>query len=110
MKRLNVFSHVDVETMAANMELKAMKSEILSDFETKKELGAKYTVLIWSDSNDYGTIGISNAGETFTVKILGQKPKHIETPIDIELVSPTGIIYGDYRNQLSVTADDIVLL
>lgn len=110
MKRLNIFSHVDVETMVANMELKAMKSEILSDFETKKELGAKYTVLIWSDSNDYGTIGVSNAGETFTVKVLGQKPKSIETPIDMELVNPTGVIYGDYRNQLSVTADDIILL
>lgn len=110
MKRLNIFSHVDVETMVSNMELKAMKSEILSDFETKKELGAKYTVLIWSDSNDYGTTGVSNAGETFTVKMLGQKPKPIETPIDIELVNPTGVIYGDYRNQLSVTADDIILL
>ena len=110
MKRLNAFSHVDVETMTSNMELKAMKSEILSDFETKKELGAKYTVLIWSDSNDYGTIGVSNAGETFTVKILGQNPKPIETPVDIELVNPTGVIYGDYRNQLSVTADDIIYL
>lgn len=49
-------------------------------------------------------------GETFSVKVLNQKPKLISHPVTCEIINPTGSVYGDYRNKISITADDIELL
>lgn len=108
MKKLNQFVEVQVDRMISNMRLMVMKSEVLKDFESGNLVGAKYTIIVWKDSNDYGDEGISNAGETFSVKVLNKDPKTVDQPTYVKLVNPTAVIFGEYRNQLSVTATDVI--
>lgn len=108
MKRLAMFAPIQMNLFLAGKTLMAMKSEDLTDFNSGTVTGAKYTVLIWSDKTDYGDPNVSNAGETFTVKIIGAKPRSITQPTQVNLIEPSGVIYGDYRNNLSVTAKDVV--
>ena len=46
--------------------------------------------------------------EKLTIKI----PKEINVPMNskIRLINPTANIYGEYRNQLSVVAEDVEVL
>ncbi|WP_342536521.1 hypothetical protein [Sporosarcina sp. FSL K6-3508] len=109
MKRLNLFTKMMIDEFLEGKVLMAMKSEEAVDFNTKEVIGAKYTILIWKDECPYyDRDDISNAGETFSVKVKGAKPKKIIQPILVELLEPSGVIFGDFRNQLSVTAKDVV--
>ncbi|MHC5247500.1 hypothetical protein [Enterococcus sp. LJL90] len=112
MKKLNKFVKFDIDEFLENIELIVMKSDILVDFETKKVLGAKYSIIVWSDTHNYGgdTNGVNNVGETFTVKVLGKKPMAIPSPCKVDLINPNGNVYGEFRNNLSVTAEDVTLL
>ena len=70
--------------------------------------GEKVDVVILTDETEYkakpGEI-VTNRFEKLTVKI----PKTLDVPINVmvEMVNPKASIYGEYRNQLSVVADDI---
>lgn len=109
LKKLNNFVKFESQRFLENLETIVMKSEVLKDFESGKEIGAKYTILIWSDYTDYNDNSISNAGETFTVKVMGKNPKDIQKPTKGKLVNPVGTVYGDFRNQLVFTAEDVEL-
>ncbi|MFT8878344.1 MAG: hypothetical protein ABF913_02090 [Oenococcus sp.] len=108
MKKLNNFVSFDTKAFLQGKVLMAMKSENLVDFESQMILGAKYTIIVWSDSTNYGDATASNAGETLIVKVKGAQPKEIKQPTKVTLVNPHGVVFGDYRNQLSITADDVV--
>lgn len=86
-----------------------MKSENLVDFESQSVLGAKYTIIIWQDHTDYGDKDISNQGETLVVKVKGKEPHPVSSPSIVTLVNPNGVVFGEYRNQLSITADDVLI-
>ncbi|BBM16489.1 hypothetical protein G15_0102 [Enterococcus avium] len=106
-KGLSFFEHFDANRYFKGKTLIAMKSEELKDFNTQEVLGAKYTVVVWTDQTEYSKEGISNAGDTYTIKIIGQNFKEIKKPIEVSLINPQAKVYGDFRNELSVTADDI---
>lgn len=78
------------------------------DYETKQVRGEKVDVVILTDETEYkakpGEI-VTNRFEKLTVKI----PKTLDVPVNVmvEMVNPKASIYGEYRNQLSVVADDI---
>lgn len=109
MKKLNLFTKMMIDEFLEGKVLMAMKSEEAIDFSTKEIIGAKYTILIWKDEcPHYDGNDVSNAGETFSVKVKGARPKKITQPIAVELVDPSGVIFGDFRNQLSVTAKDVI--
>lgn len=110
MKQMNKFTQFDAITFSEKVELMAMKSEILKDFETKDEIGAKYTIVVWSDYHDYGDTDVTNVGETFIVKIIGKKPKEILKPSIVEITNPIGKVYGEFRNQLVMEASDIKII
>lgn len=81
------------------------------DYETKQVRGEKVDVVILTDETEYKTKPgevVTNRFEKLTVKV----PKTIDIPANVmvELVNPKASIYGDYRNQLSVTADDIRII
>lgn len=73
-------------------------------------LGTKVTLVFLEDKTPYspGKNGqpVSNRYAQMVVKV---KKKDLAIPVDtiVELVNPVARIYGDYRNELSVTADDI---
>lgn len=78
------------------------------DYETQQVRGEKVDVVILTDETEYKTKPgeeVSNRFEKFTVKV----PKAVDLPINVmvELVNAKASIYGEYRNQLSVVADDV---
>ncbi|MFL0248030.1 hypothetical protein [Candidatus Clostridium stratigraminis] len=78
------------------------------DFKTGDVLGTKVEVVIVQDKTDYGTTEgevVNNLYEKLIIKI----PKQITVPMNAEvrLKNAEATIYGEYRNQLSVVAEDI---
>lgn len=105
---------MDMNAFLDGAQVLVMKSETLKDGDGNA-LDAKYTLSFWSDADDllakYGDPEVTNKGEIFTVKVLGQSAKAIVRPKELDhLVNPIGKIWGDYRNNLSVTADDVILV
>lgn len=110
-KKLNLFCSFDAEGFFQKKALLALGNTEWKDFESGKILGSKLECVIVKDDTDYSdTDGkiTSNLYEKFYVKI----PKNINVPMNaiIKLVHPKANVYGDFRNQLSVTAEDITVL
>lgn len=109
-KGLTHFENFDAERYFKGKTLVAMVSEDWKDFNTQEIIGSKYSVVIWEDKTEYAKEGISNVGETHIIKVKDRNPKPITSPTNIVLINPQGKVYGDFRNELSVTADDVKLL
>lgn len=82
------------------------------DFDTKAHQGTKVEAVITEDKTPYqpakdGSVG-SNVFEKLTIKV----PKDIDVPIGavIEVVGGKATVYGEYRNRLSIKADDIKVI
>lgn len=72
-------------------------------------IGTKVTVVVLEDKTDYPAKDgkpISNRYAQLTIKV---KKIGLTIPVDtvIELVNPTATVWGEYRNNLSITADDV---
>ena len=70
------------------------------DYDTKATLGSKLAVIITVINNKYQPIA---------VKV---RKTDLNVPVGavVELISPTGTVYGQYHNQLSITADDVKVI
>ena len=108
MKKLKQFAPFNADLFFSKIELQFTKVEpIKVDGAT---VGFKYNLLICDDQHNYGEESSLNIGEVIKVKIedvnsntnftFGQK---------VELINPRASIYGEYQNQLSVKADNVVL-
>ena len=82
------------------------------DFDTHEEKGTKVEVAITKDATVYpptkdGRV-VTNLFEKFSIKV----PKVISVPVGsvVEIVNGTATVYGEYRNQLSVKAEDIKVI
>ena len=108
MKKLRLFAPFDAKLFFSNIELQFTKGEPIR--ENDKTVGFRYNLLICDDQHNYGEESSLNIGEVIKVKIedvnsntnftFGQK---------VELINPRASIYGEYQNQLSVKADNVVL-
>lgn len=110
-KKLNVFCSFDAEKFFMKKALLFLGSSEWKDYETGKVLGSKLECVVVKDDTDYGdTDGkiTTNLYEKFNVKL--QKNVDVPTNAIIRLVHPKANVYGDFRNQLSVTAEDITVL
>lgn len=111
MKYLNQFLKFNCSGFFMNKKLLVVGIDEWLDFESKKHMGVKIQVVIIEDSTVYkhkdGESG-SNVYEKIYIKV----PKDVDIPTNsyIELVDATGNIYGDFRNQLSVTASDVKII
>lgn len=108
LKKLNRFSYFDIETFLEKKKLLTVGITEWKDFDTQNVMGTKVEVVIASDKTDYGNaVGevVSNLYEKLVVKV----PAKINIPMNVEvrLVNPDAIIYGEYRNSLSITAENI---
>lgn len=111
LKKLNQFNYFATKEFFSKLGLIAVGKSVWKDFETGSVKGTKVEVVIASDKHNYNAQDgevVNNMYEKLTVKI----PKEIDVPINAKvcLVNPVANIYGEYRNQLSVTADDIEVL
>jgi len=82
--------------------------EYIDNKKTDVCLGTAVQVVITDDKTAYEQKDgetVTNRFEKLSVKVA----KNITVPVDatVELVNPVCRIYGDYRNQLGVHADDV---
>ena len=111
LKKLSQFVRFDAEGFFANLILGSVGRSERKDFETGEHKGTKVEVVIIGDKHNYKTSNgeqVNNVYEKITVKV----PEDIEVPMNshVRLVNVYATVYGQYRNQLSVTADDIEVI
>lgn len=108
MRFLNQFSGFDTLRFLQGKELSVMSCRDWVDYSTKAHMGTRVTVAITADQTEYQRKDgddSTNLYEQFNVKC--SKNLKIPAGTRVELVNPVGTIYGDFRNQLSIRADDI---
>ena len=111
MRGLSQFTVFDWNAFAEGKTFIVTDVSEYQDFDTKAHLGTKVTVVITNDDTKYQF----KEGEEHTnlyEKITFKVPKDIKLPIRTQVVpkNPVAKIYGDYRNQLAVTCDDIIVV
>lgn len=112
MKRLSQFNKFDCDAFFRDKVLKVTNVRPWRDFNTKEILGTEAEVIIIKDATVYKTSDgeqVSNMYEKLKIKI---RRMNAQVPIGacITLVNPEAVVYGDYRNQLSVKCDNINIL
>lgn len=109
MKGLAQFSRFDLDDFLADKDLAVTGLGPWKDYNSGTVLGTKVELVITRDETTYkpGKDGaqISNLFEKLTVKV----PKDVNIPIGslVEVINGTATVYGDYRNQLSIKAEDV---
>ena len=108
MKKLSQFMRFDFEAFSKEKIYQVIGISEWRDYETKKHMGTKLEVVITRDNTQYKQKegeNVSNRFEKLTFKIC----KDINVPMNTSVmpINAVATVYGDYRNQLSVTADDI---
>lgn len=109
MKNLGQFIFFKFNEFAKDKKFMVTEVSPWQDFKTKEVLGSAVTVVVIEDSTIYGKQG-NNLYEKFKIKVR----KQVNPPVN-SLVMPAGevveaTVYGDYRNMLSVTCDDIRII
>lgn len=111
MKGLNKFEKFDLPAFLEGKKLLCTGCRPWLD-DDQKEIGKKVDLVIVEDKTEYPASkdgrAITNIYEKFTVKVR----KNIDVPVEaiVAIVNGVGVVYGDYRNQLSVTADDVKVI
>lgn len=111
MKKLSQFTKFIFDDFSKGKVYRVTEVSPWTDFETKKHMGTKVGVVITEDTTLYATKDgevVTNQYEKLTFKI----KKDVTVPANARVVpvNPVAVVYGDYRNQLSVTADDIKVI
>ncbi len=113
MKKLNIFLHFDWEGFALGKAFQVTDVKPLRDREHNETvLGTVVELVILKDDTDYQTKPgevVSNLYEKLRVKI-PRSSVDVQVGDSVELINPVATVFGDYRNQLSVKADDILVL
>ena len=112
LKKLSRFQYFDIEGFLEKKKLMTIGVQEWKDFDTQKVLGTKIEVVITVDKTDYGTTGgeiVSNLYEKLTIKIPA-KLSNVPMNAEVRLVNPEAVVYGEYRNALSITADNIEIV
>lgn len=103
----------DYSRFVQEKELAVKETRPLRDANTGLVIGTRVEVLIWKDDTEYapnkdGSIP-TNRYNTFTVKV-HKKDLGLEVDDIVEFKGVVAKIYGEYNNELSVEADDVVVV
>lgn len=111
MKKLNQFLEFNVEKFFEGKVFVTTGISEWRDFDTNQKKGTKVETVIAKDETRYdlkeGEI-VSNMYEKLVFKV----PKEVKIPMNAQ-VEPRGVkatVYGEYRNQLSCTAEDVAVV
>lgn len=108
LKKLNQFLKFDWEGFSKGKVLQVASLTEWVDYTTKVHMGTKIEVAIVRDNTQYKLKEgehVTNAFEKLTLKI--RKDVNVPVGTIVMPVNVSATVYGEYRNQLSVTADDI---
>lgn len=109
LKKLNQFSFFDIDKFLKEKKLVIIGHQEWKDFESQNILGTKFELVITVDETDYETNDnevVSNVYEKLTVKI-PKKFNNIPLNTEVRLINAKAVVYGEYRNMLSITAENI---
>lgn len=114
LKNLNQFAPFQAEKFLEGKLLMVTNCMDATDYETKAIVGSKIEVAIVKDNTVYektkdGLVVNNNLLEKLSVKLPRTGIK-IPQNTYISLVNPSGTIYGQFRNQLSLKADDYKII
>lgn len=108
MKKLNHFTVFNWPAFSKGKRFACTGCSEWRSFDTGAHLGTKVEAAIVEDLTDYGedSGSVTNLFEKLTFKV----GRDISVPIGVE-IQPKNVqatVYGDFRNQLSCVAEDIV--
>ena len=108
MKKLNMFTYFDFDAFANGKRFMSIGIQPWKNFDSGEVEGTKIEAVIVQDKTDYGNKEgevTSNLYEKLTFKV----PKEISIPMNVEIrpVNAEATVYGEYRNQLSVIAENL---
>ncbi len=111
MKKLAQFSQFDWDSFITGKILRSTECSELKDHNTGEHIGTKVVVAIVRDDTKYKQNdgeNVTNLFEKFNIKVL----KDVNVPIGATVVpvNAKATVYGEYRNMLSVTAEDIQVI
>lgn len=109
LKRLNRFSYFDIEMFLEGKKLLTIGVGEWKDFNSQTVLGTKVEVVIAEDKTDYGNADgevVSNLYEKLIIKVPA-KLDNIPMNATVRLINPEAVVYGEYRNQLSITVQSV---
>lgn len=111
MKYLNQFLYFDWEGFSKDKRFMAIGKKDWQDFKTKEHLGIKVEAVIFKDNTKYD-VGEGELMSNIYEKIIIKVPKDIDIPLNVEIqpVNVEATVYGEYRNQLSIVAEDIAVV
>ncbi len=112
MKYLRQFLHFDLNTFLGEKTLVVVSISDLTDHETKSIVGKRVTCAITRDDTTYfpgkdGVVSGSNIYEKVTVKVKYPHTVSVALGDEVTLINGVAVVYGDYQNQLSITADGL---
>ncbi len=111
MKKLNNFLYFDFEEFIKDKRLMTIGQQPWKDFTTGNVIGTKVEVVIASDKTNYqnkeGEV-VNNLYEKLIIKV----PSNVDIAMNTEIIPINAIatVYGDYRNQLSIVAEEIKIV
>lgn len=108
-KKVRKFQKFDMAEYIRKKELRAIAFRDWVCWDTKKKLGTIVETVIFADATDYGDPAITNVFEKLAWKI----PKDsMDIPVNsvVVPVNPTGVLYGEFQNQISAKADDLKIV
>ncbi len=108
MKKLNMFTYFDFNGFAKGKRFMSTGIQPWKSFDTGEVIGTKVEAVIVQDKTDYGNKEgdvVSNLYEKVVFKVR----LNIDVPMNVEIrpINAEATVYGDYRNQLSITAQNI---
>lgn len=110
MNNLNQFTRFDAAAFLAGKKLQFVDKSNWVDRDTGALLGTRVDLVILEDKTAYkpkadGTPARTNRFEKLVVKVPGAVS--LAEDAMVELVNPVGTVWGEYRNQLSLKADEV---
>ncbi len=112
MKKLNKFISFDWEAFSKGKTFMVTECRPWLDYDSKKVLGTKVGFIIIEDKTDYdvseGEATVSNVWEKGVIKI--RKEINIPEKSTIQAKGVIASVYGEYRNQLSIEAEEIAVI
>lgn len=111
MRNLNVFRVFRANDFLKGKELTCIQSGPLKDYKTKDVIGTRVEAVITRDDTDYGMKdGKPRPNNQYEKLVIKVKKMDLDIPQGTIITlagEVTGVVYGDYQEKLSITADDV---
>ena len=111
MKKLGQFSVFDIERFLKDKKLMTTGVSPITDDDGKR-IGTKVQVVILEDNTEYRVAEgeqVTNQFEKFNIK-LNKVVDNVPMNAIVVPVNPVATVYGEFRNNISVTADGLKVI